>query len=73
MSPICRTIQTHADETSFFSKIKDKTFSNIQLNNYLNKVSKRAFQWMMLFKPDPSKQALEYVFPIKLRIIITLH
>ena len=33
-----------ADDTSLFSKVKDETFSDSQLNNDLNKISKWAFQ-----------------------------
>ena len=51
-----------ADDTLLFSKVKDATFSDTQLNNDLNKISKWAFQWKMLFNPDPSKQAIEICF-----------
>ena len=54
-----------ADNTSLFSKVKTKTFSDTQLNNDLNKISKWAFQWKMLFNPDPSKQATEICFSQK--------
>ena len=54
-----------ADNTSPFSKVKDATFSDIQLNNDLNKTSKWAFQWKMLFNPNPSKQAIEICFSYK--------
>ena len=36
-----------ADDTSLFSKVKDATFSDTQLNNDLNIISKWAFQWKM--------------------------
>ena len=52
-----------ADDTSLFSKLKDATFSDTQLNNNLNKISKWAFQWKMLFNPDPSTQTIEICFP----------
>ena len=48
-----------ADDTSLFSEVKDATVSHTQLNIDLNKISKWAFQWKMLFNPDPSKQAIE--------------
>ena len=51
-----------ADDTSLCSIIKDKTFFDTQLSNDLNKISKWAFQWKMLFKPDPNKQAIEICF-----------
>ena len=56
---ICKII---ADDTSLFSNVKDATFSGTQLNNDLNRISKWAFQWKVLFNPDPSKQALEIIF-----------
>ena len=54
-----------ADDTSLFSEVKDATVSHTQLNNDLNKLSKCAFQWKMLFNPDPSKQAIEISFSHK--------
>ena len=36
--------ETFADDTSLFSKVKDVTFSDTQLNNDLNKIRKWAFQ-----------------------------
>ena len=54
-----------ADDTSLFSKVKEVTFSDTQLNNDLNKISKCAFQWKMLFNLDPSKQAIEICFSHK--------
>ena len=48
------------DDTSPFSKVKDETFSDTQLNNDLNKISKPAFQWKMLFNPDPKRETENY-------------
>ena len=48
-----------------FFKVKDEAFSDIQLNNDLNKVSKWAFQWKMQFNRDPSKQAIVTCFSYK--------
>ena len=54
-----------ADDTSHFSKIENKSYSNFQLNKDLKKNSKWAFQWKMLFNPDPIKQAIEICFSHK--------
>ena len=62
-----------ADDTSLFSKVEDATFSDTQLNNNLNKISKWAFHWKMLFNPDPSKQAIEICSPINAITKIILH
>ena len=59
------TCKIFADDASLFSKVKDETSSDTQLNNDLNKISKWAFQWKMLFNPDPSKQAIEICFSHK--------
>ena len=62
-----------ADDTSLFSEVKDATFSHTQLNNDLNKISKWAFQWKMLFNPDPNKQAIEIYFSHNATTKITFH
>ena len=54
-----------ADDTSLFSKVKDKNCSTVELNNDLKIVSNWAFQWKILFNPDPIKQAVEILFSKK--------
>ena len=54
-----------ADDASLFSKVKNATFFETQLNNDLNTTSKWAFQWKMLFNPNPSKEAMEICFSYK--------
>ena len=55
-----------ADDTSFFSVVQDITLSVKNLNDYLKKINKWAFQWKMSFNPDPNKQAQEVIFSRKL-------
>ena len=50
------------DDTSLFSKVKDKNCSTVELNNDLKIISNWAFQWKMLFNADPNKQAVEILF-----------
>ena len=59
------TSKIFADDRSLFSKVKDETSSDTQLNNDLNKISKWAFQWKILFNLDPSEQAIEICFSHK--------
>ena len=59
-----------ADHTSLFSKIESKSHSNFQLNEDLEAISKWAFQWKMLFNPDPVKQAIEVCFSQKLDKVV---
>ena len=59
------TCKIFVDDTLLFSKVKDETSSDTQLNNDLNKISKSAFQGKMLFNPDPSNQAIEICFSHK--------
>ena len=48
-----------ADDTSLFSKVKDKNCATAELNNDLKIISNWAIQWKMLFNPDPYKQAVK--------------
>ena len=59
------TCKIFADDTSLFSKVKDKNYSTVELNNDLKIISNWAFKWKMLFNLDPNKQALEILFSKK--------
>ena len=54
-----------ADNTSLFTIVKDENESANILNNDLSLISKWAFNWKMLFNPDPSKPAQEVLFSRK--------
>ena len=54
-----------ADDTSVFAIVKDKQESAHILNNDLLTISKWAFNWKMLFNPDPKKPAQEVIFSRK--------
>ena len=54
-----------ADDTSLFSVNRDINTSAAHLNNDLRKISNWAFQWKMIFNPNPSKQAPEVIFSRK--------
>ena len=54
-----------ADDTSLFTIVKDKTESANILSNDLSEISKWAYDWKMLFNPDPCKSAQEVVFSKK--------
>ena len=43
-----------ADDTSLFTIVKDKSESANILNNDLSEISKWAYNWKILFNPDPS-------------------
>ena len=53
------------EDTSLFSKVKDKNCFTVELNNDLKITSNWDFQWKMLFNPDPNKQAVEILFSKK--------
>ena len=59
------SVKLFADETSLFTIVKDKNESVNTLNNYLLLISKWAYNWKMLFNPDPSKPAQEVLFSRK--------
>ena len=54
-----------ADDTSLFSVVNDSAASSASLNDDLLKISRWAYQWKMIFKPDALKQAQEIVFSRK--------
>ena len=54
-----------ADDTSLFTIVQDKTESANILSNDLSEISKWAYDWKMLFNPDPCKPAQEVVFSRK--------
>ena len=54
-----------ADDTSLFTIVKDKTESANILSNDLSEISKWAYDWKMIFNPDPCKPAQEVVFSRK--------
>ena len=54
-----------ADDTSLFTIVKDKNESTNVLNNDLSLISKWAYDWKMLFNPDPKKPAQEVIFSRK--------
>ena len=49
------TTKLSADDTSIFSVVHDVTQSTNELNDDLEKISNRAYQWKMFFNPDKSK------------------
>ena len=59
-----------ADDTSLFAVANDKNVCANILNNDLLAISKRAFNWKMLFNPDPKKPAQEVLFSRKKQVQI---
>ena len=54
-----------ADDASLFSKAINKKKSEIEPNKDLKLISQWAYQWKMMFNPDPTKQATEVCFSHK--------
>ena len=61
-------LKLFADDTSLFIIIKDKSESANVLNKDLLIISRWAYNWKMLFNPDPSKPAEEVTFSKKKQI-----
>ena len=57
-----------ADETSLCTIVKDKNKSANVLNNNLLLILQEAFNWKMLFNPDPSKPSQELLFSRKTNV-----
>ena len=64
-------VKLFADDTSFFSVIRDSNFSSMSLNEDLSKISQWGYKWKMLFNPEASNQAQEIVFSRK-KILLTI-
>ena len=54
-----------ADDTSLFSIVQDPNESAKYLNLDLSVISQWAYQWKMLFNPDPKKSGHEVIFSRK--------
>ena len=63
-------LKLFADDTSLFTIVTDKNESANTLNNDLMLISKSAFNWKMLFNPDPSKPAIEVLSSRKKQVQI---
>ena len=61
-------VKLFPDDTSLFTIVKDKNESANVLNNNLLFISKWAFNWKMLFNPDPTKPAQDVLFPRKMEV-----
>ena len=55
------SVKLFADDTSHFTIVKYKNES-VTLNNDLLLISKRSYNWKILFNSDPSRQAQEVLF-----------
>ena len=54
--------------TPFFIKVRDRNESANILNNDVLAISKRIYNWKMLFIPDPSKLVQEVLFSRKNKV-----
>ena len=63
-------VKLFADDTSLFTIVNNKNKSANILNNDLMLISKWAYNWKMLFNPDPSKPAQEVLFSRKKQVQI---
>ena len=54
-----------ADDTSLFTIVKDKNDSANVLNNDLPLIPRWAYDWKILFNPDPKEPAQEVIFSRK--------
>ena len=58
-------VKLFADDTSLFTIVKDKNEKTNIINNDLLQISKWAYNWKMLFNPDPNKPSQEVIFSRK--------
>ena len=65
---IISKIKFFADDTMVYSIVQNPLQTAADLNHDLDLISKWTFQWKMSFNHEPSKQAVELLFQIKLRL-----
>ena len=58
-------VKFYADDTMLYSVVRDPFLSAANLNHDLELIRKSAYQWKMIFNPDPTKQATEVLFSCK--------
>ena len=61
------TAKLFADDTSYFSVVQNVNTSASHLNSDLSNISNWAFQWKTSFNSDPSKQAQDVIFCLKIQ------
>ena len=66
-------VKFFVDDTMLFSIGKDPVISANTLNNDLDIIYQWAHHWKMEFNPDPTKQAIEFYFPVRKLVQITLN
>ena len=62
---IISNVKFFAGDTSLFSIVTNPTLSAFELNSDLKVIENWAYQWKMLFNPDPNKQAIGMLFSRK--------
>ena len=67
-SELKSNVKLFADDTAFFTVVKDKNESANILNNDIQSISTWDYNWEMLFNPDSSKTAQEVLFSRKKKI-----
>ena len=58
-------VKFFADDTMLYSIVNDPDITASEMNHDLDIISKWAFQWKMVFNPEPTKQAIEVLFSQK--------
>ena len=62
---IISNVNFFADDTSLFSIVTNPTLSAFELNSDIKVIENWAYQWKMLFNPDPNKQVIVMLFSRK--------
>ena len=64
-------VKLFADDTFLFSIVNSASVSASRLNNDLVKIRDWAFNWIMSFNPDPTKQMKEIIF-LKKKLLVLI-
>ena len=62
---ICCNMRLYADDSSLFTQVDDIQSTRTKIERELGTIFSWAYQWMMIFNPDITKQAVEIIFALR--------
>ena len=70
---ISSEMRLFADDSSLFTRVEEVNETHEKPIKDLQTVTDWAYQWKMVFNPDITKQAIEIIFSVKKKILLTLN
>ena len=70
---ISSEMRLFADDSSLFTRVEEVNETHEKLIKDLQTVTDWAYQWKMVFNPGITKQAIEIIFSVEKKILLTLN